>query len=90
MIGKDFGEVLHILWPPKVANDVSERLRARTLTGESYSVPEFNEERHDRRIREYYDWQIHRIVLPDGRFGVVCLLRQHLRACAGGAVPAPG
>lgn len=72
VIGKDFGEVLHILWPPKVADDVSERFKHTLLTGESYSVPEFNEERHDRRIREYYDWQIHRIVLPDGRFGVVC------------------
>jgi|CXWL01.1.fsa_nt_gi two-component system CheB/CheR fusion protein len=72
LIGRDFGEVIHILWPPEVASDVLERFKHTLLTGESYSVPEFNEERYDRKVREYYDWQIHRIGLPDGRFGVVC------------------
>ncbi len=72
LIGRDFGEVTHMLWPPEVANEVVDRFKHTLLTGESYSAPQFSQERHDRKVREYYDWQIHRIGLPDGRFGVVC------------------
>jgi signal transduction histidine kinase/CheY-like chemotaxis protein len=48
------------------------RFRHTLETGEPYIAPEFSEERYDRKVREYYDWQIHRIALPDGQYGVVC------------------
>ena len=51
---------------------IVDRFRHTRDTGEPYRVPEFSEERYDRKEREYYDWQIHRIPLPDGRQGVVC------------------
>ena len=72
LIGRDFEEVVHIAWPPEVAKSVVDRFKHTLVTGEPYAVPEFSEERYDRNVREYYDWQIHRIGLPDGRFGVVC------------------
>ena len=31
--------------------------------------------RVDRGVTEYYEWRIHRIPLPDGRYGVVCYFR---------------
>jgi PAS domain S-box-containing protein len=75
LIGRDFNEVVHILWPKKHADEVA-RLFHRTLeTGESYVAPEQIEQRLDRGVTEYYDWQINRITLPDGRFGVVCYFR---------------
>jgi signal transduction histidine kinase/CheY-like chemotaxis protein len=46
-------------------------------------MPERAEERVDRRTREYHEWQINRIALPDGGFGVVCYFRDisiHVRA----------
>jgi PAS domain S-box-containing protein len=75
LIGRDFEEVVRILWPKPHADEVV-RLFHRTLeTGESYVAPEHIEERLDRGVTEYYDWQINRITLPDGRFGVVCYFR---------------
>ncbi|HYM80124.1 MAG TPA: chemotaxis protein CheB [Candidatus Limnocylindria bacterium] len=70
--GRDFVEVIHILWPPESADEIVVRFRHTLETGEPYSAPEFSEERYDRKVREYYDWQIHRISLPDGQYGVVC------------------
>ena len=72
LIGSDFVEVIHILWPPESADEIVARFRHTLETGEPYSAPEFSEERYDRKVREYYDWQIQRIALPDGQYGVVC------------------
>ena len=47
----------------------------RCETGEPYFTPERSEQRADRGVTEYYEWQISRIPLPDGRFGVVCYFR---------------
>jgi PAS domain S-box-containing protein len=72
LIGSDFGEVVHALWPKPYAAEIVGRFRRTLETGEPYSVPERAEERLDRRATEYYEWQINRIPLPDGRYGVVC------------------
>jgi len=71
LIGSDFGEVMHVLWPAEVADEIVARFRHTLETGEPYHVREFVEERRDRKVRECYDWQIHRISLPDGQSGVV-------------------
>jgi PAS domain S-box-containing protein len=72
LIGRDFVEVIHILWPPETADEIVVRFRRTLETGEPYACPQFSEERYDRKVREYYDWQIHRIALLDGEYGVVC------------------
>ena len=72
LIGRDFVEVIHILWPPAIADEIVVHFRHTLETGEPYTASGFSEERHDNKVREYYDWQIHRIGLPDGQFGVVC------------------
>ncbi len=72
LIGRDFVEVMHILWSPKTADEIVTHFRQTLETGEPYHAPEFSEERADRKKFEYYDWQLHRISLPDGRYGVVC------------------
>ena len=72
LVGRDFSEVVFAVWPPESAIDIVARFRHTLETGESYAVPEFSEERYDRKVREYYDWQIHRLALPDGQNGVVC------------------
>ena len=75
LIGRDFDEVMHILWPKAYADELVERFRHTLETGEPYSVPERIEERLDRGVREYYEWKINRLPLPEGRFGVVCYFR---------------
>ncbi|MDB6025223.1 MAG: multi-sensor signal transduction histidine kinase [Verrucomicrobiales bacterium] len=72
LLGRDFNEVIHTLWPRDYADEVILRFRHTLETGEPYIVPERIEQRADRKVREYYHWQISRIALPDGGFGVVC------------------
>ena len=74
-IGRDFDEVIHILWPEAYADEIVEQFRHTLATGEPYIVPERIEKRLDRGIREVYEWQINRIPLPDKDYGVVCYFR---------------
>jgi len=74
-VGRDFGEVARILWPKAYADEIVERLRHTLETGEPHIEPEWTEERRDGGVREFYEWRINRIPLPEGRFGVVCYFR---------------
>lgn len=75
LIGRDFAEVMHILWHPAQAETSIAQVRHTLLTGEALVVPELIEQRADRHTTEYYEWQITRIPMPDGRLGVVCHFR---------------
>ena len=75
LVGRDFGEVVRMLWPPAYADEIVQHFRHTLETGESYQTPERAEQRRDRGVVEYYTRQINRIPLPDRRFGVVCYFR---------------
>ncbi|MEP6961481.1 MAG: ATP-binding protein, partial [Acidobacteriota bacterium] len=75
LIGRDFGEVLHILWPKSYADELVGIFRHTLETGDPYMDPERMEQRLDREVLEYYEWRVNRIPLPEGRFGVVCYFR---------------
>lgn len=72
LIGRDFAEVLRLIWAEPFASEAISRFRHTLTTGESYHSPSTVERRHDIDEVEAYDWKIERITLPDGRFGVVC------------------
>lgn len=83
LIGGDFVKIIHLLWPERYADEVVERFRHTLDTGEPYFTPERIEERLDRKVVEYYEWQLHRISLPGGQYGVVCYfsdISQHVLA----------
>jgi PAS domain S-box-containing protein len=75
LINRDFADVMHVLWPQEYANEIVARFRHTLETGQPYVVSETAAERRDRGVREIYEWQIHRIQLPEGTFGVVCYFR---------------
>ena len=75
LIGRDFEEVVHILWEQPYADELVMIFRHTLETGEPYLAPERIERRRDRGVIESYEWRVDRIVLPDGRFGVVCYFR---------------
>ena len=75
VIGRDFNEILHILWEKKYGDELVRIFRHTLETGESYVTPERAQFRIDRGITEYYEWQLDRIPSPDGRHGVVCYFR---------------
>ena len=72
LIGRDFGEVMHLIWPTDKANEVIKMYKHTLETGESSLQKEIIDLRVDRNITEYYAWEIHRIPLPNGKLGVVC------------------
>jgi diguanylate cyclase (GGDEF)-like protein/PAS domain S-box-containing protein len=72
LIGRDYEEVLRILWPEEVVDEVVQIARRTLLTGIPHHEPEMSGVRADRGNTEYYDWRIDRIRLPDGTNGIVC------------------
>jgi PAS domain S-box-containing protein len=75
LIGRYFDDVAHILWEAPYADELVMIFRHTLETGEPYIAPERIERRRDRGVIESYEWRVDRIVLPDGRFGVVCYFR---------------
>ena len=85
LLGRNFDAIVYQMWPKAHAEQVIRQFRHTLETGEPYFAPEHVEERVDRGVVEYYEWQINRIPLPDGRSGVVCYFREisaHVRARA--------
>lgn len=72
LLDRDFGEIVHRLWSPLVADGALARFRHTLQTGAPYHSPEFAERRRDTGVDEVYEWQIQRITLPAGEYGVVC------------------
>ncbi len=72
LIGHDFAQALRIIWPEHAASEFIKYFRHTLETGEAYHAPTAIETRHDIEEREAYDWKIERMMLPDGRPGVVC------------------
>ena len=71
-IGRDFAEVMHILWGPEVGGEIVKIFRHTLATGERYISPRFSEFRQDLGEQKSYEWEIQRVTLPDGQHGVVC------------------
>jgi PAS domain S-box-containing protein len=72
LIGRDFSEIIHTLWPGRVADQIVERFRHTLKTGAPYQSSNFAERRQDTGMKEVYEWQIQRVTLPAGAHGVVC------------------
>ena len=72
LIGRDFNEAMHILWPEPTASEILSNFRYTLETGEPYYSPKFINPRHDVEIVEAYEWELQRIKLPDGQHGVIC------------------
>jgi len=72
LVGRDFDEVIHLLWPKAYADEIVRLFRHTLETGEPHIEPERIEQRLDRGVTEYYEWRASRIPLPGNRRGVVC------------------
>src|SRR6185436_3499290 len=59
VIGRDFDEVIHRLWPPEYADEIVAIFRRTLETGEPYVMPEKIAPRADTDVVEYYEWQAH-------------------------------
>src|SRR5688572_3744829 len=58
LLGRDFAEILRILWAEPFASEAIALFRHTLATGEPYHSPDTTEQRHDIMDIESYDWQI--------------------------------
>ena len=72
LLGRDFAEILRVIWPEPFASEAIGHFRHTLATGKTYRAPNTVEQRADTAETEAYDWKIERVVLPDGRPGGVC------------------
>jgi len=72
LIGRDFSEVIEILWGPEVGGRVARIFRHTLETGKRYISSDFSERRHDLGVAQSYEWETQRVTLPAGEHGVVC------------------
>ena len=72
IIGRPFNDAMHILWPDQVAEEIISHFRRTLETGEPYYSSRFTNPRNDVEIVESYEWELQRIRLPDGQYGVIC------------------
>ena len=75
LIGTDFEGFMRMRWPQEHADEILSRFRHTLETGEPYIVSEWNRWGSQDGDRTTYEWQIHRIPLPEGGYGVVCYFR---------------
>ena len=83
IVGRDFDEIMHLLWEKEYADELVRIFRTTLDTGVPFYAPERAEFRIDRGVTEYYEWRIDRITLADGRYGLVCYFRdisEHVKA----------
>jgi PAS domain-containing protein len=71
-IGRQLDDAMRVIWPEETAQWVVEEFRRTLRTGEPYFSKHYIERRADIGETEAYEWELHRITLPDGQFGVVC------------------
>ena len=76
LIGRDFDEVIRILWPKEFADEIVRIFRHTLETGEPYESPEVDERRLDLGAVEAYEWRLKRVSLPDGHLNLVCTFRE--------------
>ena len=72
IIGRDYAEVMEILWGPALGAEVARIFRHTLDTGEHYVSPGFTAQRQDINEEQSYEWEIQRVSLADGRYGVAC------------------
>jgi PAS domain S-box-containing protein len=71
LIGRDFAEINLLLWPKRASDKVTKQFRRTLKTGESYQSLFFCEPRQDTGRVEIFEWQVQRVTLPAGEFGLV-------------------
>jgi PAS domain S-box-containing protein len=74
-VGHSLENLARTLWTKAHADEMVERFRHTLETGEPCIIPERAEQRIDRGIKQYYEWRIDRIPLPESGHGVVCYFR---------------
>ncbi len=83
LIGRPLREVMAGMWPAATAAQVVADFEHTLATGEPKVYRGWSAMRADRAVDEHYDWEIQRLLYPDGQCGVACYffdIGDHVRA----------
>lgn len=72
LLGRHLSQVMHILWPAPVADEIIGHFQDTLQTGQPFYSGDFSARRHDIGVEESYEWHLRRVTLPAGQQGVVC------------------
>ena len=72
LIGRPLDDAMRVIWPEPVVSEIIDIFRRTLDTGEPYRSSDFVSPRADIDETEGYEWELHRVMLPNGRHGVVC------------------
>jgi PAS domain S-box-containing protein len=72
LIGRDYAEIIHLLWAKRNADTAVARFRHTFKTGESFQSTAITKRRLDTGVKEVFEWQIQRVILPSGELALVC------------------
>jgi PAS domain S-box-containing protein len=72
LIGRDFSEIIHLLWAKRNADTAISRFLNTFETGEPFQSTSITKQRLDNGVREIFEWQIQRVTLPSGELALVC------------------
>jgi signal transduction histidine kinase len=75
LLGSDFAALVRARWPGEQAEEAIRIFRHTLETGEPYSTCEHTIQAAGGADAHHYEWQMSRVPLPEGRFGVVCYFR---------------
>jgi PAS domain S-box-containing protein len=73
-IGRNFSKIFSLLCGTKVGGQITDIFRHALITGERYIATEVFLLRQKQGIEKAYNWEIQRLVLPNGQPGVACYL----------------
>ncbi|HEX4275958.1 MAG TPA: PAS domain S-box protein, partial [Bryobacteraceae bacterium] len=75
VVGRDFDEIIHVLWQKDLADELVKIFHHTLSTGEPYVAGESAAQRAGTGAVEYYEWRLDRILLSESRYGLVCYFR---------------
>ncbi len=72
VVGRAFDEAMRTIWKEPTASEIIDAFQHTLDTGDPYYAKNFLRSRADVDQTEGYEWELHRVTMPDGRPGVVC------------------
>ncbi|QDU82389.1 Autoinducer 2 sensor kinase/phosphatase LuxQ [Polystyrenella longa] len=72
LVGLSMDQIFTRLWGKQISSELMAVFQQTLTSGKSYTASDYSLYNLDNGKLEYFDWEIQQIILPDGKYGVVC------------------
>lgn len=76
LIGRDFDEIMEIIWGPEVGKACADIFRQARWRRERDTFRRRSTTRFDMEEQQAFEWETQRVRLPSGELGVVCYFKE--------------